>query len=99
MLLLMLFIQYRVMVMKRRKAVSQDQKDRPHEQSVTRAKFMVHAAQTCTSYVLFVWGVMFTKAFQGVHCIALGDSLVLVQDLNLVCCDEYEYDERLIVFH
>ena len=84
-LVLLLFIQYRVMVMKSRKAISGDQKDIQQEQSVMRAKFLVDATQTCTSYVLFIWGVMFTKAFQGVHCIALGDSLVLLQDLNMVC--------------
>ena len=54
-------------------------------QSVMRAEFLVDATQTCTSYVLFVWGVMFTKAFQGVHCIAVGENLLLSVDLNMVC--------------
>ena len=87
-LLLMLYIQYRVTVRKHiAMDVSGEDKDDHTEKQrlIFRAKFMVHATHTCTSYVLYVWGVMFTKAFQGVHCIAVGQNLLLSQDLNMVC--------------
>ena len=87
-LLLMLFIQYRVTVHKHiaMRVNDEDTADHTEKQRlIFRAKFMVHATQTCTSYVLYVWGVMFTKAFQGVHCVTVGENLLLSLDLNMVC--------------
>ena len=86
-LLLLLYIQYRVIIRKHiaMRVNDEDAADHTEKQRlIFRAKFMVHATQTCTSYVLYVWGVMFTKAFQGVHCIAVGENLLLSLDLNMV---------------
>jgi len=82
-LLLMLYLQYRAFIWKHI-AIEDKDDHREKQQLIFRGKFMVHATQTCTSYVLYVWGVMFTKAFQGVHCTGVGETALLSQDLNMV---------------
>jgi len=87
-LLLILFIQYRVAIfIHGRKNQIGDEKANIAELSVIQAirtNAVAHAANTCVNYMMFVWAVVFTKAFQGLHCIYRG-GLVLAQDLGMVC--------------
>jgi len=85
-LVLMLLIQYRVVIYRRSKqtVASNDTKQHVNSLNEIRKGAITHAANTCMNYVMFVWAVIFTKAFQGLHCIPR-EHLVLAQDLGLVC--------------
>jgi len=83
---LLLYIQYRVAVRSRKKKLLHSGLDKMEETKMVlllQQKFIVHASHTCTNYVMFVWAIVFTKGFQGVHCIQQGQ-LVLGQDLAQV---------------
>ena len=88
MLLLILFIQYHLAIcIHSRKTQVGDEKISDGELPVIvaiRTNVIVHVTNTCLNYVMFVWAVVFTKAFQGLHCVDRG-GLVLGQDLGMVC--------------
>jgi len=79
-LLLMLLIQYHVTICRHKRKVTAAESTAV---SVVRANAVEHAINTCMNYVMFVWAVLFTKAFQGLHCVSR-DGLVLAQDVGMV---------------
>ena len=79
-LVLLLLIQYHVTVWRHRRKVMVEE---VQAVSLVRTNAIEHAINTCMNYVMFVWAVLFTKAFQGVHCISRG-RLVLAVDLSMV---------------
>ena len=79
MLLLMLLIQYHVTVCRHKRKVTAAEVTAV---AVVRANAVEHAINTCMNYVMFVWAVLFTKAFQGLHCIPR-ERIVLAQDLGM----------------
>jgi len=82
--MLLIFIQYRVVIYRHGRQIHcADKSQNTNELSEIRSSAYMHAVNTCVNYVMFVWAVVFTKAFQGVHCIPR-ERLVLAQDLGLV---------------
>ena len=79
-LVLLLLIQYHVTVWRHRRKVMVEE---VQAVALVRTNAIEHAINTCMNYVMFVWAVLFTKAFQGLHCISRG-RLVLAVDLSMV---------------
>jgi len=84
-LVFLLFIQYQISICRNRRKISSDDRIALMQSAaVIRQNATEHAINTCMNYIMFVWAVLFTKAFQGVHCIQR-ERLVLGQDLGMAC--------------
>eukprot|EP00698_Gefionella_okellyi_P004951 TRINITY_DN1456_c0_g1_i3.p1 TRINITY_DN1456_c0_g1~~TRINITY_DN1456_c0_g1_i3.p1 ORF type:complete len:2371 (+),score=516.66 TRINITY_DN1456_c0_g1_i3:4402-11514(+) len=85
-LLVLLYIQYRAQTrVERRRASLGDPLMFVEVQVRLQQKFKLHATHVCSTYVMFVWGIVFTKAFQAVNCVPVEGELLLGDDFTLTC--------------
>ena len=82
-LVVLLLIQYRITLYRHKKKIGcEDKTTGIKTLAIIRENSIEHIINTCVNYVMFVWAVIFTKAFQGIHCISR-ERIVLAEDLGM----------------